>query len=56
MEFRLAYHRFGPDEAYPERQRNYYFGLPVKRRGERRASVGHGRMHTDTFRRDCLRH
>ena len=34
MEFRLAYHRFEPDDTYPAGQRNYYFMLKVKRRGE----------------------
>lgn len=34
MEFRLTYHRYDPDENYPEGQRNYYFNLLVERRGK----------------------
>ncbi len=42
MEFRLAYHRFEPDEFYPQGQRNYYFALLVKRRGESRRLTAEG--------------
>lgn len=34
MEFRVAYHRFEPEQNYPEGQRNYYFQMFVERRGE----------------------
>jgi hypothetical protein len=40
--FRLAYHRFEPDENYPEGQRNYYFHLEAKRHGEARPATGGG--------------
>ena len=34
IEFRLAYHRFEPDENFPAGQRNYYFEVLAKRRGD----------------------
>jgi len=34
MEFRIAYFKWEPDETYPDGQRNYYFQLLAKRRGE----------------------
>lgn len=34
MEFRIAYFRWEPDDNYPVGQRNYYFSLLAKRRGE----------------------
>lgn len=34
MEFRIAYFRWEPDDTYPQGQRNYYFSLLAKRRGE----------------------
>ncbi len=33
IEFRLAYHRFEPDESFPEGQRNYYFQVLARLRG-----------------------
>lgn len=36
IEFRLAYHRFEPDEFFPEGQRNYYFQVLAKLRGDDR--------------------
>lgn len=36
IEFRLAYHRFEPDENFPEGQRNYYFEVLAKVRGEKK--------------------
>jgi hypothetical protein len=40
--FRLAYHRFEPDEFYPKGQRNYYFAMTAKRRGSDRTLVARG--------------
>ena len=37
IEFRLAYHRFDPDEFFPEGQRNYYFEVLAKVRGKPQA-------------------
>jgi hypothetical protein len=34
IEFRLAYHRFDPDENFPAGQRNYIFEVLAKRRGD----------------------
>lgn len=34
LEFRLAYHRFEPDEFFPQGQRNYYFEVLAKVRGQ----------------------
>lgn len=34
MEFRIAYFRWESDDLYPLGQRNYYFALRAKRRGE----------------------
>ena len=36
IEFRLAYHRFEPDENFPQGQRNYYFEVLAKVRGEKK--------------------
>ena len=36
IEFRLAYHRFDPDEFFPEGQRNYYFEVLAKVRGNKK--------------------
>lgn len=46
MEFRLAYHRFEPDDAFPKGQRNYYFELRAKRRDETRALSAMGECGT----------
>lgn len=41
MSFRLAYYIHDPDETYPKGQRNYYFELAAKRRGDsRRLTAG----------------
>jgi len=42
MEFRIAYHRFEPEQNYPEGQRNYYFQMLVDRRGETQRLEGSG--------------
>lgn len=42
IEFRLAYHRFEADENYPQGQRNYYFDLLVRRKGEAGRASGGG--------------
>ncbi len=42
IEFRLAYYRFDPEENYPQGQRNYYFDLLVKRKGEAKTASGGG--------------
>lgn len=36
IEFRLAYHRFEPDQFFPEGQRNYYFEALARVRGKGR--------------------
>lgn len=40
--FWLAYHRFPPDEFYPQGQRNYYFALTAKRKGSGRLLTARG--------------
>ena len=42
IEFRLAYFAHEADETYPQGQRNYYFDLRVKRKGERHFASGLG--------------
>ena len=42
IEFRLAYHRFEPDEYFPAGQRNYYFEVLAKRRGDARRLTAFG--------------
>ena len=42
IEFRLAYHRFEPDENFPEGQRNYYFEVLAKVRGNSRRLTAMG--------------
>lgn len=42
MDFRIAYHRFEPDDNYPHGQRNYYFLMEAKRRGEKGRLVASG--------------
>ena len=40
--FRLAYHRFDADENYPQGQRNYYFQLLAKKKGNTRTLTASG--------------
>ena len=42
IEFRLAYHRFEPDQFFPEGQRNYYFEVLAKVRGNPRRLTAMG--------------
>lgn len=42
IQFRLAYHKFDVDEGYPQGQRNYYFALLAKRRGEKEFATAFG--------------
>ena len=42
IEFRLAYHRFEPDEYFPAGQRNYYFEVLAKRRGDAKRATAFG--------------
>lgn len=42
IKFHLAYYRHDPDEGYPEGQRNYYFALLAKRRGESQFATAFG--------------
>jgi hypothetical protein len=42
IEFRLAYHRFDPDEFFPEGQRNYYFEVLAKVRGNKKLLTAMG--------------
>ena len=42
VEFRLTYYRHDPDEFYPQGQRNYYFAMLAKRRGEDRTLTAFG--------------
>lgn len=42
IKFRLAYYRHDPDDTYPEGQRNYYFALLAKRRGETQLATAFG--------------
>jgi hypothetical protein len=46
IKFHLAYHRHDPDEGYPEGQRNYYFALLAKRRGESQFATAFGECST----------
>lgn len=49
MEFRIAYFRWEADDNYPLGQRNYYFALLAKRRGEDKelAAMGECTPHGD---------
>lgn len=40
--FRLAYHRFSPDQTYPQGQRNYYFAMTARTRGQARTMTAIG--------------
>jgi hypothetical protein len=42
MTLRIAYHRFEPDQFYPEGQRNYYFALVARLRDTDRALTAIG--------------
>jgi hypothetical protein len=47
IEFRLAYHRFDPDEFFPAGQRNYYFEVLATLRGEPGQLTGFGECSPD---------
>lgn len=47
ISFRLSYHRFPPDEMYPQGQRNYYFAMLAKRRGNDRTLTARGECSSD---------
>ena len=51
--FRLAYYRFPPDEFYPQGQRNYYFALTAKRRGNSRLMTARGECGPNGNRIGC---
>jgi hypothetical protein len=53
IEFRLAYHRFDPDEFFPAGQRNYYFQVLAKLRGETGRLTGSGECSPDGHTISC---
>lgn len=51
--FHITYHRHEPDEFYRQGQRNYYFAMPVKRRGSSETITAIGECGTNNGRIFC---
>jgi hypothetical protein len=47
MLFQIRYHRHDPDETSPDGQRNYYFGMAAKVKGQRKTLYASGECTSD---------
>ena len=53
IEFRLAYYRFEPDEYFPQGQRNYYFEVLARLRGQNKLLKSFGECSSAGDRISC---